>query len=63
MGRVNSLKQLRYARDIGCASADGTFITFAPDTNLRRCLDTLDEDPRCGGLSLWPTSGAKLFPK
>jgi len=33
MGRVNSLKRLRYAQDIGCTSADGTFIAFGPDKN------------------------------
>ena len=34
MGRVNSLRRLRYASAIGCASADGTFITFGPSRNL-----------------------------
>ncbi|MBG0818713.1 hypothetical protein HS045_31755 [Planomonospora sp. ID82291] len=34
MGRVNSLMRLRYATAIGCASADGTFLTFGPDRNL-----------------------------
>lgn len=34
MGRVNSLRRLRYADAIGCHSADGTKITFAPDENL-----------------------------
>jgi hypothetical protein len=42
MGRVNSLKRLRYARRIGCGSADGTFITFAPTENLARCLRWLE---------------------
>ncbi len=36
MGRVNSGKRYRYARDIGCASADGTFLAFGPDDNLLR---------------------------
>lgn len=36
MGRVNSLRRLRAARDAGYDSADGTFIAFAPDTNLPR---------------------------
>jgi len=31
MGRVNSLKRLRYAQAIGCTSADGTIIGYAPD--------------------------------
>jgi hypothetical protein len=34
MGRVNSLKRLRYAEAIGCDSADGTYVTFGPDLNL-----------------------------
>lgn len=34
MGRVNSEKRLRYARFIGCDSADGTYIAHGPDTNL-----------------------------
>lgn len=34
MGRVNSLKRLRYAEAIGCDSADGTYLTFAPDKNF-----------------------------
>jgi hypothetical protein len=38
MGRVNSLQRLRYAQGIGCDSADGTFIAFGPDVNLRRVL-------------------------
>ncbi|CAM5237509.1 hypothetical protein [Streptomyces griseomycini] len=38
MGRVNSLKRLRYAHSIGCDSADGTFVAFGPDKNLPKCL-------------------------
>lgn len=38
MGRVNSERRFRYAKDIGCDSADGTFLTFGPDTNLPRLL-------------------------
>ena len=41
MGRVNSLKRLRYADAIGCDSADGTFLTYAPDANLPRLLGWL----------------------
>lgn len=43
MGRVNSRKRLRYARDIGCRSADGTYLTFGPDVNLPKLLGWLDE--------------------
>lgn len=42
MGRVNSLKRLRYATEIGCDSVDGTFIAFAPDKNLPRMLRWVD---------------------
>lgn len=38
MGRVNSLKRLRYADAIGCDSTDGTCLTYAPDANLPRLL-------------------------
>jgi hypothetical protein len=38
MGRVNSLERLRAAAAIGCASADGTFLKFAPDHNWQRML-------------------------
>lgn len=41
MGRVNSLKRLRYAAAIGCDSADGTFVAFGPDANLPRVLGWL----------------------
>lgn len=38
MGRVNSLRRLRYANAIGCDSADGTYLAFGPDINLPRLL-------------------------
>ena len=41
MGRVNSLKRLRYADAIGCDSADGTYIAFGPDLNLPHVLGWL----------------------
>jgi hypothetical protein len=39
MGRVNSYKRLKYAHDIGCQSADGTYVAFGPDVNLPKCLE------------------------
>lgn len=42
MGRVNSLRRLRYAQAIGCDSADGTFLIYGPDINLRRVRGWLD---------------------
>ena len=41
MGRVNSLRRLRYADAIGCDSADGTFLAFGPDVNLPELLGWL----------------------
>jgi hypothetical protein len=38
MGRVNSQRRFEYARAIGCDSADGTYLTFGPDTNLPKLL-------------------------
>jgi hypothetical protein len=43
MGRVSSLKRLRYADAIGCTSADGTFIAHGPDRNLPRMLRWIDD--------------------
>lgn len=43
MGRVNSRKRLRYATEIGCDSADGTYLTFGPTVNLPRLLGWLEE--------------------
>lgn len=46
MGRVNSLKRLAYAHEIGCDSADGTFIKFGPTANsyaLGRWLDEIND--------------------
>ena len=43
MGRVNSRKRLRYAKSIGCHSADGTYLVFGPDKNLPKLLSWLDE--------------------
>ena len=46
VGRVNSLKRLRWARDIGADSADGTMLVFHPTkrlAELRQWLVTLDE--------------------
>jgi hypothetical protein len=50
MGRVNSLKRLRYAEAIGCDSADGTYLTYAPDANLPRLLGWLRQIDTQGAL-------------
>lgn len=41
MGRVNSLRRLRIAEEFGCDSVDGTFLAFAPTTNVPRLLHWL----------------------
>jgi hypothetical protein len=41
MGRVNSLRRLRYADATGCDSADGTIIARAPDRRLPEVLGWL----------------------
>lgn len=38
MGRVNSERRFRYAQTIGCHSVDGTYLTYAPDTNVHHVL-------------------------
>jgi hypothetical protein len=42
LGRVNSLRRLRYAASIGCQSVDGTFLAYGPDRNLHMLLRWLD---------------------
>ncbi|MDG4834120.1 hypothetical protein O7627_33185 [Solwaraspora sp. WMMD1047] len=56
MGRVNSLRRLRHAAAIGCHSADGTCLIYAPRQNLPRLLSWLDEVNRPGGTGP-PTGG------
>ncbi|MFF3398272.1 hypothetical protein ACFYW6_07135 [Streptomyces sp. NPDC002659] len=43
MGRVNSRQRLGIAEWFGCDSADGTYLAFGPDKNLRRLNGWLDE--------------------
>jgi hypothetical protein len=43
MGRVNSHRRLVRAAVMGCDSADGTFLRFAPSTNLPRMLGWLHQ--------------------
>ena len=43
MGRVNSLRRLRYAQAIGCTSADGTYLAFSPDRNLANVLGWIED--------------------
>lgn len=48
MGRVNSFSRLRLAAALGCHSADGTFLKFAPDINealMLRWFDRLAAQP------------------
>lgn len=43
MGRVNSLRRLRFAAAQGYDSVDGTFVVYAPDENLPILLGWLNE--------------------
>lgn len=43
MGRVNTLKRMRYAFQHGCASIDGTYLAYGPDVNLPRLLTFMRE--------------------
>jgi hypothetical protein len=42
MGRVNSFKRITYAKQIGCTSSDGTYISFGPSKNLPKVLSWLE---------------------
>jgi hypothetical protein len=43
MGRVNSYRRLQYAASLGCDSADGTFLKFAPKENYGRLCGWFDK--------------------
>jgi hypothetical protein len=43
MGRVNSYRRLQYAASLGCDSADGTFLKFAPQENYGRLCGWFDK--------------------
>jgi hypothetical protein len=47
MGRVNSQKRFITAMDMGCDSADGTFLKFGPDANIPRLVKWLDVAAKC----------------
>ena len=55
MGRVNSLRRMRYALSIGCSSADGTFLRNGPDILLPELLGWM-RDVNDQGV-LWCPSG------
>lgn len=44
MGRVNSLKRIRYAQDIGCHSVDGSQFSMFSDTWVPWALRWLEQD-------------------
>lgn len=46
VGRVNSRRRYDHFIELGCDSADGTFLAFAPDTNLPRLNRWLDRPSR-----------------
>jgi len=47
-GRCNSLKRIKQAHGMGCASADGGYLRHGPDINLGRLLGWLAELERNG---------------
>lgn len=57
MGRVNSLRRLRFAESIGCDSADGTFLRWAPDFKVARVAEWLDAMKRQP--MLWSEGGSR----
>lgn len=42
-GRVNSRKRYRYFKQMGCNSADGTFLTFGPKENYPKLRKWIEE--------------------
>lgn len=46
VGRVNSERRLQVAASMGCDSADGTFLKYAPDHNWTRLVRWLDRHDR-----------------
>lgn len=46
MGRVNSGRRMARAQQMGCDSADGTFLAFGPEKNLPRLVSWLDDCAR-----------------
>jgi hypothetical protein len=50
MGRVNSRRRLRIAAQMGCDTADGTYLAFGPDRNLPNLLGWLGEIDQQGVL-------------
>jgi len=55
MGRVNSRRRLRIAEAFGCATCDGTYLTYGPDLNLPRLLAWLAEVHQAPSLFSVPT--------
>ena len=53
MGRVNSGRRLRYAAQIGCQSADGTYMAFNPSESIQRMGRWLT-NANAPQLGLWP---------
>jgi len=43
VGRVNSRKRYRYFRDLGCDTADGTYIAFGPSINAPKVRSWMRE--------------------
>lgn len=50
MGRVNSLKRLKYAYECGCDSVDGSSLSRFPKTYISKFLWWIQEMERVGGI-------------
>lgn len=67
MGRVNSKKRVKIAREWGCDSVDGTYLAFGPDHNTPRLIRMMQHDPpvtpTLWDIDLEPSTGpAENFP-
>lgn len=60
MGRVNSLKRMKRAREMGCNSADGTFLKYRRRKNGHGILDARGAG-EIGGWLVWLDANPPLF--
>jgi hypothetical protein len=58
MGRVNSRRRVNFAREIGCTSVDGTYLTYGPDTNLPSLRSWLANDGGGDQMTLFDAADA-----
>lgn len=56
MGRVNSFRRIRLAKEIGCDSVDGTYLAFGPDKNWPKLVRWMERVELQTYFELWPVS-------